>query len=297
MAEAQADGSRGPVLVGVDGSAEALDAIALGDRLASVLETTVLLTFVHPFDRAAKMMPGSEYEQLVKEVTNATVEGLPVEGPGSEVRQMRVISGRSPGNGLHSLATAEQASLVVVGSSKRGGRGRVTPGGVGTPLLAGSPCPVAVAPRGYATEPPPMSPVGVAYDAGSESKMALQWAVRIAEGLKAELRLIAVHSRMAFGNLPVGGPGQVSSVNAALREEMRRDLESAAENVSDLEVTQHLHDGDPASELVRESAELGLLVTGSRGYGPIRIVLLGSVANDVIRGAECPIVVVPRGAT
>ena len=284
-------------MVGVDGSAEALDAIALGDRLASVLESTVLLTFVHPFERAAKKMPSSEYDQLVKEVANATVEGLPVEGPGSKPRQMRVIGGRSPGNGLHSFAAAEQASVVVVGSSKRGGRGRVTPGGVGAPLLAGSPCPVAVAPRGYATDPPPISPVGVAYDAGSESQVALQWAVRIAKGLKAELRLIAVHSRIAFGNVPVGGPGQVSSVNAALHEEMRKDLESAAEKISDLEVTQHLHDGDAATELVRESAELGLLVTGSRAYGPVRTVLLGSVANDVIRSATCPVVVVPRGAT
>jgi nucleotide-binding universal stress UspA family protein len=297
MADAQTDGSRGPVVVGVDGSAEARDAIALGDRLASALESTVLLTFVHPFERAAKKMPSPEYDQLVKEVANATLEGLPVEGPGSKPRQMRVVGGSSPGNGLHSLAAAEQATLVVVGSSNRGGLGRVTPGGVGEPLLAGSPCPVAVAPRGYATDPPPMSVVGVAYDAGSESKMALQWAVRIAERLKAELRLIAVHSRMAFGNLPVGGPGQLSSVNAALHEEMRKDLESAAEKISDLDVTQHLHDGDAASELVRESAELGLLVTGSRGYGPVRTVLLGSVANDVIRGSKCPVVVVPRGAT
>jgi nucleotide-binding universal stress UspA family protein len=297
MAEAQAEGSRGPVVVGVDGSAEALDAIAFGDRLASVLEATVLLTFVHPFERVANKMPSSEYDRLVREVANATVEGLPVEGPGSGPRQMRVIGGRSPGNGLHSLAAAEQASAVVVGSSKRGGRGRVTPGGVGAPLLAGSPCPVAVAPRGYATDPPPMNPVGVAYDAGSESKMALQWAVRIAKGLKVELRLIAVHSRIAFGNLPVGGPGQVSSVNAALHEEMRKDLQSAAEKISDMEVTQHLHNGDAASELVRESSDLGLLVTGSRAYGPVRTVLLGSVANDVIRGSRCPVVVVPRGAT
>jgi nucleotide-binding universal stress UspA family protein len=284
-------------VIGVDGSAESLDAIALGDRLASALESTVLYTFVHPFGRAAKTLPSSEYDQLVKAVVNATVKGLPVEGPGSKPRQMRVIGGKSPGNGLHSFAAAEQASVVVVGSSKRGGRGRVTPGGVGEPLLAGSPCPVAVAPRGYATDPPPMSPVGVAYDAGPESEVALQWAAGIVEGLEAELRLIAVHSPIAFGNLPVGGPGRVSSVNAALREELRKALESAAEKIADLEVTQHLHDGDAASELLRESAELGLLVTGSRAYGPIRTVLLGSVANDVIRGAQCPVVVVPRGAT
>ena len=126
--------------------------------------------------------------------------------------------------------------------------------------------------------------------------MALQWAVRIAEGLEAEVRLIAVHSRMAFGNLPVGGPGQVSSVNAALHEEMRKDLESAAENISELEVTQHLHDGDAASELVRESAELGLLVTGSRAYGPSEP-CCWAASRTMSSSSKCPVVVVPRGAT
>ena len=63
MADA-ADGSRGPVVVGVDGSAEALDAIALGDRLLPFSRPTVLLTFVHPFERVAKKMPSSEYDEL-----------------------------------------------------------------------------------------------------------------------------------------------------------------------------------------------------------------------------------------
>jgi nucleotide-binding universal stress UspA family protein len=265
--------------------------------LASVLGAEVLLTFVHPLERAAKNMPTSEYDLLIKEVANATLESLPAESPGGGARQMRIVGGSSPADGLHSLAAAEHAALVVVGSSSRTGLGRVTPGSVGERLLAGSPCPVAVAPRGFATDVKPARPVGVAYDTSPESEMALQWAAKVAEGLDVELRLISVHTRVAFGNIPVGGPGELTSVNTALREEMRDALQSAAEGLTDVEVTQHLGDGDPGSELMRESAELGLLVTGSRGYGPIRTVLLGSVANAVIRGAQCPVVVVPRGAS
>jgi hypothetical protein len=37
------------------------------------------------------------------------------------------------------------------------------------------------------------------------------------------------------------------------------------------------------------------MVTGSRGYGPHRAVLLGSVSGRLVREAECPVIVVPRG--
>jgi hypothetical protein len=37
-----------------------------------------------------------------------------------------------------------------------------------------------------------------------------------------------------------------------------------------------------------------LLVLGSRGYGPVRRVLLGSVSGELVRGAACPVLVVPR---
>ena len=53
--------------------------------------------------------------------------------------------------------------------------------------------------------------------------------------------------------------------------------------------------GDPATVLVERSTEVDLLVLGSRGYGPVRRVVLRDVAGDVIRGAACPVVAVPLG--
>jgi Universal stress protein family len=34
---------------------------------------------------------------------------------------------------------------------------------------------------------------------------------------------------------------------------------------------------------------------GSRGYGPVRRVLLGSTSNALMRSARCPVIVYPRG--
>lgn len=55
-------------------------------------------------------------------------------------------------------------------------------------------------------------------------------------------------------------------------------------------------DGEPAEVLAEQTRELGLLVMGSRGYGPLRRVLLGSVSAALLDAARCPVMIVPRGA-
>ena len=42
------------------------------------------------------------------------------------------------------------------------------------------------------------------------------------------------------------------------------------------------------------SSDLDLLVCGSRGYGPVRSVMLGSVSRALAHSARCPLLVVPR---
>ena len=54
--------------------------------------------------------------------------------------------------------------------------------------------------------------------------------------------------------------------------------------------------GDAVAELVRRTEDADLAIVGSRGYGPLRSVLLGSVSAQLVRRASCPVMVVPRGA-
>jgi hypothetical protein len=61
--------------------------------------------------------------------------------------------------------------------------------------------------------------------------------------------------------------------------------------------TKKLLEGDARELLARESGELDQLVVGSRGYGPLRAVLLGSVSSALVRSAQSPLVVLSRTAT
>ena len=52
--------------------------------------------------------------------------------------------------------------------------------------------------------------------------------------------------------------------------------------------------GHPAEELIRADEGLDLLVLGSRRWGPVRRLALGSTSERVIRDAACPVLVPPR---
>ncbi|HEX7609452.1 MAG TPA: universal stress protein [Solirubrobacteraceae bacterium] len=53
--------------------------------------------------------------------------------------------------------------------------------------------------------------------------------------------------------------------------------------------------GETVAALEKQSERLDLLVLGSRGYGPLARVLLGSVSRKLANRAHCPVLVVPRG--
>jgi len=54
--------------------------------------------------------------------------------------------------------------------------------------------------------------------------------------------------------------------------------------------------GSPDEALPEAAEGLDLLLMGSRGYGPLKGALLGSVSAKLIAASPCPVLVVPRGS-
>lgn len=289
----------GPVIVGVEPSDRSRDALTLGRRLADDLGAELVAAYVHPYAELAGLLTGgppSEAMQLIDELADsarASVRDLAEE---MDVQDLRLTSASSAAAGLQALVEEVGAALVVLGSSRRSGLERVLPGGTAERLLSGSSVAVAVAPGGYHAHARPLRVLGCGFDGSPTAHEALGWAADLARRAAARVQLLAVHQRHAFDHVAAVGAFGTRSVSAELHARLKERLDAiVAEVADDIQLEASLLEGVPAEALSEQSKELDLLVLGSRGYGPLRSVLLGSVSAQVIREAACAVVVVPRG--
>ena len=272
----------GKIIVGVDESPGSSDAIALASSLARIMGSTLMLVNVDP-SRAVG-------DALLERMRNSL---------GDETVEVAAIASASPAHALHDLSREEDAGLVVVGSTHVGRAGRVLPGSTAERLLHGSPCPVAVAPKGYAQRSGhELATIGCGYDASLSAAHALETAHRVAAATGARLRVIRAFTPLAFDTPPdsvlLGG---LASYNDVLHERASRELTAAIAKIdAELGAEAEFRIGDAVRILSEASEQLDLLVLGSRGYGPLHAVMVGGVAGRLVRDAACPVIVVPRGA-
>ena len=96
------------------------------------------------------------------------------------------------------------------------------------------------------------------------------------------------------------GPGAVidyAELQAAIEEQARAQLAEAVALVpDDIRTEATLVSGNPVEKLADAGRTSGsVLILGSRAYGPVRRVVLGSVSAALMRSAPCPVIVHPRG--
>jgi len=281
----------GAIIVGVEGSERSADGLALADLLAERLGGPLVLVHNHPDGAWSSFLEPPEDEQRMRSVSDSTFAQVQELVSHDHEAGVRVTHADSPAVGLQQIAEHENAQLVVVGPSHRSGLGQVLPGSVGERLLSRAPAPVAIAPRGYADAVPALGLVASAFDGSPESHRALEWAMRLARAGGSQLRVITVHTPLAFNGLGFAS----ESVDPILRHDLERE-QSAAIAGYDGPVEAIVPDGDPAGMLIKASLGADILVMGSRGYRPLQAALLSGVSHYVVRHAACPVVIMPRSA-
>ena len=139
----------------------------------------------------------------------------------------------------------------------------------------------------------------LATDASKEATKAAQMASDLANISGSELHVLHVGSMKDFHVAP-GAEQSFSPRTAPLgdvREKAEQTLEEAVRQVEEAGGTvaeAHMRMGDPDDEILRfceEQGDFGLIVMGSRGLGPIKRRLMGSVSESVVRHAQCPVLV------
>jgi nucleotide-binding universal stress UspA family protein len=280
------------LLVGFDGGGEGRDALKLArvlcaDSPGSVVVATVLFGGPLPVSLAGLDAADAEEAEPLFEEAREAMPGIDVE--------TRAYGGASPAAILTVLAEEERFDAIVVGSPHRGAVGRALIGSVGRSLLNGAPCDVFIAPKGYAEQDQPsFRTIAVAYDGTPEAKVALRRAEGLAFLSNAIVKVMTVVTQPVAGVVPAGaGLGYAPPFPPDPDKVIGEAVDSVDVRIG--AQGQRL-EGSPAEQIAKACADGGvdLLVVGSRGYGPMTRVLLGSVSGKLINHAPCPVLVVPR---
>ena len=137
----------------------------------------------------------------------------------------------------------------------------------------------------------------VGYDGSPNADLALAQGIAIAKAANARLTVLsAVPDVAATVYAAWLGGGNPAELEREMTAEVQAALETAIERVpDDLPVTKVLGHGDAGAALVDQIEERGqdLVVVGTRGRGPVRSLLLGSVTEHLIHHSPVPVVVVP----
>ncbi|CAJ2652170.1 universal stress protein PHOS34 isoform X1 [Trifolium pratense] len=159
--------------------------------------------------------------------------------------------------------------------------------------------------------------VVVAVDGSEESMNALRWAL---ENLKlrsptpdstnaGSFIIFHVQSPPSIatglnpGSIPFGGPSdlEVPAFAAAIEAHQKRITDSILDHAfgicsqfNQTEVSTHVVIGDPKEKICETVQDLhaDVLVIGSRAFGPIKRMFLGSVSNYCAHHAQCPVIII-----
>ncbi|MEU3624545.1 universal stress protein UspA [Amycolatopsis coloradensis] len=298
----------GPVVTGFDGSPEARRAVRWAAAEATKLGRGLVLAYCTR-DRLpppgadpvaaplAGMVPEAAEDadavEPARRQLDTMAEALRRTDPDLDVRT--VVQGGTPDEVLTSVADETDAVMIVLGESHTGVFTRAVTGSTEAEVTQHAGRPVVVV-RGE--EPPQGGPVILGTDGTDQSAKAAGFAFAFAA--RHGLTVHAVHA----ARIPVWGPvsepllgGPVLDPAPPLPQDVvdelvDRQLQPWRERYPEVPV-EIVHGVGPTSQaLTVQSSEAALLVLGRSDHGSLRRLLLGSVSDDALHHAHCPVAVV-----
>jgi nucleotide-binding universal stress UspA family protein len=207
----------------------------------------------------------------------AAFPDLPVSG---------AIGTGNPVRGL--LALSERSAMIALGARGIGGFAGLLMGSVSGQVAEHASCAVAVVKPAASTA----ADVVVGIDGSAQSAEALE--LGLAEARRTGGTLIALHAYryppVAAAYAPNPGYG-----DAGIRELAEQTLADALDDVEDrnpdVKIERRIDHGPAARVLLAAAEDAAVLVVGARGMAGFTGLIVGSVSQQVLRHARCPVLV------
>jgi nucleotide-binding universal stress UspA family protein len=252
------------IVAGLDGSSGSRSGVLVARVLATQLGHRLVLA--HAADDPPVPYGDARARELARHRAVRAGESM-LEPLGRDLQaETRVVLG-DPAESLADIAEEEAAEFLVVGARGHARLAAALLGSVSQRLAVTAGCPVLIVPPGagerFRLEADTDGRIVCGVDGSEVSRRALAFAERLAMRLDAVVDPVFVD--------PVRGWHDAPPI--PVRVEV----------------------GDPVHELREQAAAVGvrMLAVGSRGHGPIRRALLGSVSAALAANAPCPVLVVP----
>ena len=301
------------MLVPLDFSVASMQALDYAIPFAEQFHSAIHLLYVHEKDHEFSPTEGASH--LLFQTAKARAQlrqrlaDVPHEYPlRFHAEDCHVQFGRAHRK-ICELARKLDADLIVIASRGRTGLSRVLLGSTAERIVRHAPCPVLVTRQRTPEFDVPDSERGeyqatirsilVPVDFSSFSIKAVEYAASLAKAFGAKLDLF--HATFPHDYVLVDRGVHDPAMPRNAEEAFAREQMSAIarmESLGGARVETAVRSGyailEICAEIERTNADL--VVTSTHGHTGLQHVLIGSVAEHVIRYAECPVLVLPRGS-
>ncbi|CAN5117258.1 universal stress protein [soil metagenome] len=294
------------IVVPLDMSETSETALPVAKAFAADSGASVLLVSVVDVSTefAAWMRDSTDTEDFEKEQarTQEYLDGLASQFDGANVQTL-VRAGR-PEVEILSVLDETPDPLVVMSSHGRSGFNRLLVGSVAGRVVGGAPCPVVVVRASDSGEPMPetrsIEKVLVPLDGSGFAEQALEAALTSLESKKLQFHLVRIPETVTWQTTPyAGGMANYQMVETymdASRTDATAYLTEVAERLEGRghSVTWEVRSGVIADEIVTAAGEqnVDLVVIATHGRTGFRRLVMGSVAERILRDVSAPLMMV-----
>lgn len=134
----------------------------------------------------------------------------------------------------------------------------------------------------------------VGVDGSEGGRRALDWAMQEAAAREAIVQAVMSWRWDTEAPVPPGGESAAAQAEQTLREQVAEHVAAVPAHAR-VTVSEHVLEGRAADVLVQAARDAQLLVVGSHGHNRTYRTVLGSVAQECVESATCPVVVIPQG--